>query len=130
MTLDKKLKKIADYYGLEVQLNKLAEECAEYAAASLKWQWYWDHMTSRNYAPCISKAVKTARETKINELGDVLLLAIQVEYLLDTKPDLKEEIRKNMEFKADRQLKRIKQYKKESEEEQQRLEEEANERYD
>lgn len=65
MTLDEKIKTIADYYGLEVQLNKLAEECAEYAASSLKWQWYWDHLTQRNYAPCISKAVKVAREEKI-----------------------------------------------------------------
>lgn len=58
----------------------------------------------------------------------MLLLARQAEYLLDTKPDLKEEILKNMDLKANRQLKRIRQYSIQAMLEEQRLEEERDQR--
>ena len=36
MELNEKIEAIADKYGLNIQSVKLAEECAEYAAATLK----------------------------------------------------------------------------------------------
>ena len=41
-TIQPKIKKIADHYGLENQLTKMAEESAEYAAAVLKCRFYTD----------------------------------------------------------------------------------------
>lgn len=38
--MNDKLKQIADYYGIEIQSVKLAEECAEYSAAGIKALYY------------------------------------------------------------------------------------------
>lgn len=119
MTLNEKIKKIAEYYGLESQLTKLAEECAEYAAARLKYQGFFDKfMYEREGRQSSLTAMDAAEKEYEKELSDVFLVVLQIEYLMETQPELREEILQNMEFKADRQLKRIEQDKKERLEEQ------------
>lgn len=36
--MQEKIHKIAKHYGLDAQLTKMAEECSEFAAATLKTQ--------------------------------------------------------------------------------------------
>lgn len=51
--LESKLKTIADHYGLGIQMTKLAEECAEYAASSLKAAVYIDMKNKTVIRPII-----------------------------------------------------------------------------
>lgn len=113
MTLDEKIKKIADYYGMKVQLTKFAEECAEYAASFHKCRGAWDWYEQEGYSDYLMKEIVSAARANKKELGDVLLVAQQVEYFMETHPEFKEEMLQYMEFKADRQLKRIEQYEAE-----------------
>lgn len=116
MTLDEKIKKIADYYGLEVQLNRLAEECAEYAAARLKYQWYFDrYMYAGDKSPSTLAAMNAAEKECEKELSDVFTVVSQFKVYMRRDSELKQRILKNMEFKVDRQLKRIEQEQYEAE---------------
>lgn len=113
--MNDKLKRIADFYGLEIQAAKLAEECAEFAASNSKVFYYYSLLNGMSYTP-ISKAVvreqfEIVREQNAEELADVLLMARQVEYLLEGEPELKEKIDKHMEAKIERQLKRMEEEK-------------------
>lgn len=108
-------KQIADFYGLEVQAIKLAEECTEFAASSSKVFYYYSLLDDRSSTP-VSRAIvreqfEIAREQNAEELADVLLMARQVEYLLEGEPELKEKIDKLMEAKIERQLKRMEEEK-------------------
>lgn len=110
--MKEKIIKIADHYGLDVQAVKLAEECAEYVAAMLKGlvckklQKY--HEASKEYFS--DKEVKAA-EAFFKELADVLIVAKQVEYLIEKEPEVKKLVLMDMEEKLDRQLKRIEEEK-------------------
>lgn len=108
-------KQIADFYGLEVQGIKLAEECAEFAASSSKVFYYYNLLDDRSSTPVSRAGVREqfeiAREQNAEELADVLLMARQVEYLLEGEPELKAKIDKLMEAKIERQLKRMEEEK-------------------
>lgn len=108
-------KQIADFYGLEVQTIKLAEECAEFAASSSKVFYYYSLLDDRSSTPVSRAGVREqfgiAREQNAEELADVLLMARQVEYLLEGEPELRAKIDKLMEAKIERQLKRMEEEK-------------------
>ncbi|WP_293705584.1 hypothetical protein [uncultured Parasutterella sp.] len=113
--MNDKLKQIADHYGLEVQVAKLAEECAEFSASNHKVLYYHCLLDDPNPTR-VSKAIvreqfETAREQNAEELADALLVAKQVEYLIEGYPELKEKIDKLMEAKIERQLKRMEEEK-------------------
>ena len=80
------IQKIAEYYGLDNQLNKTIEECAELIQALVKLE---------------------SRENTIEEIADVQIMLKQMLYLLDCE----KEVEKVMEYKINRQLERIKQAK-------------------
>lgn len=75
-------KQIADFYGLQVQAIKLAEECAEFAASSSKVFYYYSLLDGGSSTPVSRAGVReqfeTAREQNAEELADVLLMARQV----------------------------------------------------
>lgn len=77
------IQKIAEYYGLDNQLNKTIEECAELIQALVKLE---------------------SRENTIEEIADVQIMLKQMLYLLDCE----KEVEKVMEYKINRQLERIK----------------------
>lgn len=107
--MNDKLKRIADFYGLEIQVAKLAEECAEFSAAVFKLDYYEElrHESSARFnLGLIGKKSIEAHKKMIEELADVLLMARQVEYLLEGEPELRAKIDKLMEAKIERQLKR------------------------
>lgn len=113
--MNDKLKQIADFYGLEIQVAKLAEECAEFSAAVFKRDYYEElrHESSARFnLDLIAKKSIEAHEKMIEELADVLLMARQVEYLLDGYllngyPSYRESVNRHMEVKVKRQLRRI-----------------------
>ena len=112
--MNDKLKQIADFYGLEIQVAKLAEECAEFSAAVFKHDYYEElrHESSARFnLDLIAKKSIEAHEKMIEELADVLLMARQVEYLLEGEPELRAKIDKLMEAKIERQLKRMEEEK-------------------
>ena len=112
MTLDEKLRLIADHYGFEIQAVKLTEECSELSAACLKAQVYQSLAGTHFHARAhFNKLLDEAADALVKELADVLVLARQIEYLKDKEPGFKEEVDKLMEEKADRQLKRIEEEK-------------------
>ena len=71
---DRRLRRIADHYGLTVQKNQLAEECAELIHAISK--------TNRNPASEVAKA------NLIEELADVSIVLEQVVYLMSCRLDV------------------------------------------
>ena len=77
------IQKIAEYYGLDNQLNKTIEECAELIQALVKLE---------------------SRENTIEEIADVQIMLKQMLYLLDCE----KEVEKVMEYKINRQLERMK----------------------
>ena len=84
---EEKVKRIADYYGLNNQLRQLAEECSELSVESL-------HYTRE----------RGATERISEEIVDVLIMIQQIIYLLRNDS---EKLEKYAEFKLDRQLRRI-----------------------
>lgn len=82
------IQKIADYYGLDSQTDKTIEECAELIQALAKLE---------------------SRENTIEEIADVQIMLKQMLYLLDCE----KEVEKVVEYKINRQLKRIRKEKKE-----------------
>lgn len=110
--LKEKLKAIADHYGLGVQMTKLAEECAEYAASSLKAAVYIDMINDGHPLEYCYLKLEQAQDSSLKEMADVLVLTKQIEYLLEKEaPELKETIECLMTEKANRQLARIEQEK-------------------
>ena len=81
--IEQNIQKIADYYGLDNQLNKTIEECAELIQALVKLE---------------------SRENTIEEIADVQIMLKQMLYLLDCE----KEVEKVMEYKINRQLERMK----------------------
>ena len=75
--IEQNIQKIADYYGLDNQLNKTIEECAELIQALVKLE---------------------SRENTIEEIADVQIMLKQMLYLLDCE----KEVEKVMEYKINR----------------------------
>ena len=115
MNLQEKIEAIADHYGIGIQLLKLAEECAEYSAAVQKWQVYANlaYTKKLKVAEHFRTLEDKAKAGCCKELADVLVLARQIEYLMQTDPEFKDEIERLMNEKADRQLSRIEEEKNE-----------------
>lgn len=105
---EEKLHRIASHYGLEVQLTKLAEECAEYAASQHKVEVYSTMMAIGHSQKYCDAQLEEACEASAKELADVLVVAKQIELLLEDEPELKADIQRYMDEKLNRQLKRIK----------------------
>ena len=84
---EEKVKRIADHYGLMIQLRQLAEECSELSVESL-------HYTRE----------RGATERISEEMVDVLIMIQQIIYLLG---DNVEKLGQYADFKLDRQLSRI-----------------------
>lgn len=92
MTNKEKIALIAHNNGLELALDKLAEECAEYAAARIKDNIGGETINRYPY-----------------ELADVVIMVEEVKLLIeDSRPGLSKIIQKEIESKLDRQLQRIK----------------------
>lgn len=89
-----KLQMIADHYGIKKQLRQLAEECSELAVEA-------SHSARKGFTVGI-----------IEEIADVLIMMEQVIYL--AKID-KCDIEDCINYKLDRQMKRIKEEKDERE---------------
>lgn len=101
MTTDEKIQFIAGFYGLDNQLNKLAEECAEFSAIRIKDVFF---TSSAGFAGAEAKETK---RKMISELSDVLILAKEVECLLESDPEMKKKVKFVMSMKLRRQMLRI-----------------------
>ena len=89
--MDERIKKIADHYGLDLQLNILQEELAELIQAVSKYRRYG--------SPDI-----------VEEIADVYIMLAQVVYLLDKarqSVDVNDFVSLMIEKKIRRQLNRI-----------------------
>lgn len=93
MNNDEKIKKIADHYGMESQIDILQEECAELVQAVSKYKRGCD------------KPVTSLLE----EMADVTIMIDQVLYLLDSKYEASvyDAYFAFFDKKLDRQIKRI-----------------------
>lgn len=92
--IDPRLKKIADHYGLGSQLFKLIEESAELIVAIT-------HIHHED------EIVKDVRDALNEELADVKILTDQVMYLICQHENMAQALENQIEFKIERQLKRI-----------------------
>ena len=111
--MQNKIATIAEHYGLENQLTKMAEECAEYSASVLKCRFYTDLIqTSRAKMKHFGPKADIAGEEMFKELADVMVLCRQIEYFMDTHPPFKARIEELMEEKCNRQLRRIEEEKR------------------
>ena len=110
--LVQKMRTIAGHYGMEVQMAKLAEEAAEYAAAFTKIKVYETMISEgHNEDYCLDKRGKAVFEM-LKELADVLLVASEVQALANGCPEVETMLYALMDAKAERQLKRIEEEKK------------------
>ena len=87
MTVEEKIRYIAEHNGLEKALDKLAEECAEYAAARIKHN------------------LGEGNGEYLEELADVFITFAQVQRLLPA--DMQDQILEEINRKLDRQISRI-----------------------
>ena len=97
VTIENKLRNIADYYGLELQLNQTVEECGELVQAIAKYI----RVTGRGYDTNVTS--EEAKEHLIEELADVQMMVCQMVYLLHCERTVLDKIN----VKADRQIERM-----------------------
>lgn len=88
--ITKQIQAIAKNNMLPGSLNKLAEECAEYSAARIKYIMF-----------------ECNEEEWISELADVMICIRQIEFHAERTPVLKEKLEEEMKRKIDRQVRRI-----------------------
>lgn len=88
MTIEEKLVEIARYYGFDSQLNKTIEECGELIKAISKYKG--------------SRFKSEYLDNLEEEVADVLIMINQLRILIS-----KEKIDEIIEYKLDRQLKRM-----------------------
>lgn len=94
MNNDEKIKKIADHYGMESQIDIMQEECAELVQAVSKYKRGKDDDFSH----------------LLEEMADVMIMIEQVLYLLDKRMNGSSAYYAYFAFfdkKLDRQIKRI-----------------------
>ncbi|HJA81275.1 MAG TPA: hypothetical protein H9776_05925 [Candidatus Mediterraneibacter intestinipullorum] len=87
MKVEEKIRYIAEHNGLEKALDKLAEECAEYAAARIKHNLGEDN------------------GEYLEELADVFIMRAEVQLLMPE--EMKCQISEEINRKLDRQIERI-----------------------
>lgn len=80
--------KILRHYGVSSQLRKLAEECGEAVQAALKYDYRADEIT---------------KQALITEIADLEIMVQQIKFLVGY-----EKVNKEIDFKLNRQLERIK----------------------
>lgn len=78
-------------YGADVQMNQAVEELSELIKALMKWK-----------RPHVSQAY--ARADIIDEIADVRIMCRQMELLFEAEPG---EVEDRIDYKIERQLKRI-----------------------
>ena len=114
MELQEKIKVIANFYGLDLQISKLGEEGAELGAVIAKkfvqlqtgQRIYKDELVTMRLLDQVESVI-------CEELADVLLVAREIEYLMYAHhPEYADYIENIMRQKADRQLERIKEGRK------------------
>lgn len=88
--ITKQIQAIAKNNRLPGSLNKLAEECAEYSAARIKYI-----------------MLECNEEEWISELADVMICIRQIEFHAEKTPVLKEKLEEEIKRKIDRQVRRI-----------------------
>ena len=76
VTIENKLRNIADFYGQESQLNQTVEECGELVQAIAKY----NRAMGRGYDTSVTR--EAAMENLIEELADVQMMVCQMVYLL------------------------------------------------
>lgn len=92
-----KVQMIADHYGFRKQSMMMMEECSELQKAICKWHREYDGSFKSESSDC------QERTDIIEELADVIIIAKQLIYLLSAEYEVSEQI----EFKIDRQLRRM-----------------------
>ncbi len=95
--MKEKLLNIINYYGVNHQQRKLAEEVFELQEAITEYGFY--------YSDYPDSQIREARQHITEEIADVMVLLNQFAFHYDIKL---EEINKVMSFKVNRQLERIK----------------------
>lgn len=88
--ITKQIQAIAKSNRLPGSLNKLAEECAEYSAARIKYI-----------------MLECNEEEWISELADVMICIRQIEFHAERTPVLKAKLEEEIKRKIDRQVRRI-----------------------
>ena len=88
------IKRIADHYGLEAQMNVAIEELAELTQAIARYRRYTgcDQERKRHLIACMEE-----------EIADTEVMIAQMQYLLKAEQKVECEI----DYKIDRQLKRM-----------------------
>lgn len=90
-----KIEHIADYYGLQHQLNKLREELGELDTAALCVE--MDMILRNEFIP------PETIDALVDELADVSVMLQQIMHLTNTH----DAVRERIQFKVNRQLERI-----------------------
>lgn len=94
---EQKFEFIADHYGFKKQSMMMIEECSELQKAICKWHRERGDSLRSESSDC------NERTDIIDELADVIIMAKQLSYLLSAEDEVLEQI----EFKLDRQLRRM-----------------------
>ncbi|MGO5112241.1 hypothetical protein ACTQ3M_05085 [Oscillospiraceae bacterium LCP25S3_E10] len=89
---NQKCLKILQHYGVSSQLRKLAEECGEAVQAALKYDY---------------KANEVTKQALITEIADLEIMVQQIKFVVGY-----EKVNKEIDFKLNRQLERIKNARK------------------
>ena len=87
MDMDERIKKIADYYGYESQMDMLCEECGEFVQARNK----------------LRRNVDGAYQNCLEEIADIAIMIEQMKLICGA-----DRIEQIMNEKLDRQIQRIK----------------------
>lgn len=99
---DERIKTIVDHHGYERQIEKLVEESAELIVAV-------KHIDNEMHPHLSKSEMKTNFANFLEELADVKIMISQVEYFLKKEnPAAFEQYKQNIEFKLNREIKRIK----------------------
>lgn len=93
---NQKCLEILKHYGVSPQLRKLAEECGEAVQAALKYDY---------------KANEVTKQALITEIADLEIMVQQIKFVVGY-----EKVNKEIDFKLNRQLERIKNARKIEEE--------------
>lgn len=99
MTIEQKIKYIAEYYGIESQSIQLFEEMGELAQAVSKY------LRSTGYGQGTDKSAYECVGCVTEEMADVLIMLSQIQHLLHIGNI---NLDKKIEEKLDRQIERIK----------------------
>lgn len=94
---NKQLREIADYYGMELQTEKLIEECAELCAAAARLS------QSNTLCLCDTKRLDALYDNFFEEMADVLNVIEQLVYLCEAE----DTVNRIQQEKIERTLRKI-----------------------